>query len=949
MKKIKILSLLAIALVVVFGVTVGDAKAQITPVLPSTCPVFYPNVSFVGSPTLNLTYDSNQKENQLTSSFNISVNGGNTGAYLLYFGSVKYINQTDVSKNFAGNGTLVPTYPYFASTTKDIYGQTMYIIAPGKTGQFTLTSSVTPLQMFAGSYLASLTSLNSNVPNMNCGSSNTFTIPSNQTNSKKIVGEKSPYISSVTNPISSGQTMTIKGQRLNGGTINNDEVVYIDGQITKVEIVSQAIDGSSLAINLPTLLVGYHSIYIVNSVGPNAGKSNNVSFQVTGNTGNLPPVINGGTSPTLLAVGQSGTWTVQASDPENGPLSYSVDWGDTYTCPAGYVCTLNSPAIVQTSTFTHSYANAGTYTVKFTVTDNAGQTAQTSSTVQVGNVVPVATASAKVVPGNLELTYDTRGQEASLTAPFAMSVVAGSSDITFTDSGSFSVAYIGKGVQQNVPVNVVYINKQMPVFPFVLKAGQQAEFYIRASANPLQMFAGYYSMSVNGIYAVVNNGTQKAPITINVNNTNSVLIIGEKSPYITSVTPNPISSGQKMSISGQRLIGAMGMGNLYIDNLASTAIVDGSKDGTTLFFTLPTLTDGYHSLQVRDNVTGTGGSNYLNFQVQSTSSCYVFNTNLQIGSTGADVTALQNFLMSNGFKTEVTGYFGSLTYSSVKSYQTANGLPATGFVGPETRASMNSKCIPVVVVPKPSCTISTPTVTGTGPYSVSVPVNISSGANLGIGSEIHLYRDGSQVSYEAVRSPSNISIMDSSVPVGGSHTYTASIVSGFGTTLMKCSPARTVTVGAVPPVTPPTISTTTPPVLSTTTPIQSTKREQVRQLYITLLYRDLDPNNPSDLQGWDYWTNMSAGIDQVKAMMMTTIEYRTKQSINNLYLSLLHRQGDAQGINYWYRISEPQGFSMVPVEAGIKASAEYRSLTPVTSTTTQEASIWDAFKRLFGF
>ncbi|MDE1975418.1 MAG: hypothetical protein KGI49_02835, partial [Patescibacteria group bacterium] len=48
----------------------------------------------------------------------------------------------------------------------------------------------------------------------------------------------------------------------------------------------------------------------------------------TSAVGNLPPVISGISSPTVLQVGQTGTWSVNASDPQNGTLSYSVDWGD---------------------------------------------------------------------------------------------------------------------------------------------------------------------------------------------------------------------------------------------------------------------------------------------------------------------------------------------------------------------------------------------------------------------------------------------------------------------------------------------------------------------------------------------------------------------------------------------------------------------------------------------
>src|SRR3990167_5624989 len=47
-----------------------------------------------------------------------------------------------------------------------------------------------------------------------------------------------------------------------------------------------------------------------------------------GDTGNRPPTISSFSGPTTLAVNVSGTWTIQASDPENGQLTYSITWGD---------------------------------------------------------------------------------------------------------------------------------------------------------------------------------------------------------------------------------------------------------------------------------------------------------------------------------------------------------------------------------------------------------------------------------------------------------------------------------------------------------------------------------------------------------------------------------------------------------------------------------------------
>ncbi|MBI2474692.1 MAG: peptidoglycan-binding protein [Candidatus Taylorbacteria bacterium] len=118
--------------------------------------------------------------------------------------------------------------------------------------------------------------------------------------------------------------------------------------------------------------------------GTNTCDMSDSYFTITSGTStNLPPVIDGTSGPTILNVGQTGTWTVNARDPENGTLSYSVDWGDSV--PRVYTTngTVASPSVQQTSTFTHSYSSAGTYTVKFTVTDDKGLVANTSSTVQV--------------------------------------------------------------------------------------------------------------------------------------------------------------------------------------------------------------------------------------------------------------------------------------------------------------------------------------------------------------------------------------------------------------------------------------------------------------------------------------------------------------------------------------------------------------------------------------
>lgn len=108
--------------------------------------------------------------------------------------------------------------------------------------------------------------------------------------------------------------------------------------------------------------------------------------------GNKPPAISSVSGPTTLAVGQTGTWSVKATDPENGALSYAVSWGDEMAAGSnillGYA---GAPVSLQASTFTHVYSQAGVYTVVVTVTDSAGVSATTSITVQVGAATAACT------------------------------------------------------------------------------------------------------------------------------------------------------------------------------------------------------------------------------------------------------------------------------------------------------------------------------------------------------------------------------------------------------------------------------------------------------------------------------------------------------------------------------------------------------------------------------
>ena len=86
---------------------------------------------------------------------------------------------------------------------------------------------------------------------------------------------------------------------------------------------------------------------------------------------------------------------------------------------------------------------------------------------------------------------------------------------------------------------------------------------------------------------------------------------------------------------------------------------------------------------------GSGGS-------ASTNTCYTWSNYLGIGSRGADVVALQTWLVAQGYdiplisaNRTLKGYFGQTTANAVKELQTAIGQSSTGFVGPLTIAYLN--------------------------------------------------------------------------------------------------------------------------------------------------------------------------------------------------------------------------------------------------------------------
>ncbi|MEJ0054023.1 MAG: peptidoglycan-binding protein [bacterium] len=164
-----------------------------------------------------------------------------------------------------------------------------------------------------------------------------------------------------------GATATLTGT----GFLADSKVSFGGTDAENVTVISD----TSVTFTVPAVDPGTYDVALTNG----NGTSNAVSFKVIAKPA-AKLSISGIDAPVKLSVDQEGTWTVHADTNTSGSLHYSVTWGDEGAMRS----MLASKGTVQTSsTFTHSYAKAGTYAPKFTVSDDSGKSASVSATVVV--------------------------------------------------------------------------------------------------------------------------------------------------------------------------------------------------------------------------------------------------------------------------------------------------------------------------------------------------------------------------------------------------------------------------------------------------------------------------------------------------------------------------------------------------------------------------------------
>ncbi len=340
-----------------------------TPVYPTT--PSYP--TYPTYPTGNAPYLTSLSMTSATQSTSVTVYGTN----FQYGNTVVRIGSTNVALTNVSNTAATFTVPAMNPGTYQIYVVTNY--GTSNPLSFTVSPSI-PCNTY---------------PYGNCGTCITYpgygygVMGANFGTQNCSGGPISlSYLSPSEGAISSQVTIYGSGFSSTGNTVR-----FGQGVIANLN----SFDGTSLTFTVPNQLTGYGSsqvylgMYYVSVTNATGNTSNALPFTVTSLTPAGTPTITGISGPTTLATNSTGTWTLATNNPSGSYATLSINWGDA---TGAYSQQLGTSIGAQGYTFSHVYAQSGTYTIIFTITNAAGQSNAASATVNVsGSASGTATLS----------------------------------------------------------------------------------------------------------------------------------------------------------------------------------------------------------------------------------------------------------------------------------------------------------------------------------------------------------------------------------------------------------------------------------------------------------------------------------------------------------------------------------------------------------------------------
>lgn len=327
--------------------------------------------------------------------------------------------------------------------------------------------------------------------------------------------------------------------------------------------------------------------------------------------------------------------------PYSGPVT--LDGGDAFSATStpvsGYTitpsgdCSGTATAVSQSYTCTLTYRQTATLNVFLSVDNSAGGTAASSDfTVSVNAGHPDPSA----FPGDASGTAVTIDANTTYFVNVSSSFANYDQSKTNCDNNT-----IPAGSSVNCTIGETYVAPAVTITSLASGGGGGLGYELSINSGAVTTNSPDVNLS---IYAA---GAYTMEISNTADFTNAAWV-----PYATTM-PWTLTSG-----AGQKTVYAK------FRNVNNTDI---------------------GSAQANINLVSVGGGQVLG------ASTFNFTTNLSLGSSGNDVMELQKLLTQLGLYTgPINGSFGPVTLAAVRAFQLKYGLPATGFVGPLTRAELNS-------------------------------------------------------------------------------------------------------------------------------------------------------------------------------------------------------------------------------------------------------------------
>ncbi len=396
-------------------------------------------------------------------------------------------------------------------------------------------------------------------------------------------------------------------------------------------ITISATDSNGDSVNTTeTITVNQSASLFITSLSPGSSVAygNPVAFTVTATGFNSP------------------TFTIGDSDSET-----SVNNGDINS--SGYF------------SWTPSSSDVGTHTLSIFATDSSGHSANVSQTI---TVTSAALTIESISPGYV----DTVGEPLT----FTVSAPGFSSSTTYSVSDSFGGS--------------------TPTQTSITSADINAAGYF--SWTPLATDAGVHDITITGADTSGHSGNA------------SINIIVDPATTTTSVTPTTTTiSALTTTTSTTEFTEYLSLGSTgsQVTALQQILYTDGylSVQPTGYFGTLTAAAinefQAAHGIsqvgvvgpltRAALNALGSSSTSSASNTSTTTTSTTEFTEYLSLGSTGSQVTALQQILYTDGYlSVQPTGYFGTLTAAAINEFQAAHGISQVGVVGPLTRAALNA-------------------------------------------------------------------------------------------------------------------------------------------------------------------------------------------------------------------------------------------------------------------